>query len=59
MNTQRRLGRDIRKSAIHAALHVSRVQRVELIHPAADVVVLDTQAANCIKASVVIGGTDE
>lgn len=59
INTQRRLGRDIRRSAIHAALHVSRVQRVELIRPAADVVVLDNEAANCMGFSVVIGGTDE
>lgn len=59
INTQRRLGRDIRRSAIHAALHVSRVQRVELIHPAEDVVVLDHEAANCTGSSVVIGGTDE
>ena len=59
INTQRRLGRDIRRSAIHAALHVSQVQRVELIRPAADVVVLDNEAANCMGFSVVIGGTDE
>ena len=59
INTQRRLGRDIRRSAIHAALHVSRVQRVELIHPAEDVVVADNEAANCTGSSVVIGGTDE
>ena len=59
INTQRRLGRDIRRSAIHAALHVSRVQRVELIHPVEDVVVLDHEAANCTGSSVVIGGTDE
>ena len=59
VNEQRRLGRDIRQSAIHAALHVSRVQRVELIHPTADVVVLRDQAANCIDARVRIGGTDE
>lgn len=59
INTQRRLGRDIRRSALHAALHVSRVQRVELIHPAEDVVVLDHEAANCTGFSVVIGGTDE
>lgn len=59
INTQRRLGRDIRRSAIHAALHVSRVQRVELVHPAADVVVLDHQAANCTGFSVAFGGTDE
>lgn len=59
INTQRRLGRDIRRSAIHAALHVSRVQRVELIHPAEDVLVMDHEAANCTGSSVVIGGTDE
>jgi phage-related baseplate assembly protein len=59
VNTQRRLGRDIRRSAIHAALHVSRVQRVELIHPAADVVVQDHEAANCTGFTVAIGGTDE
>lgn len=59
INTQRRLGRDIRRSAIHAALHVSRVQRVELISPAQDVVILDHEAANCTGSSVVIGGTDE
>ena len=59
INTQRRLGRDIRRSAIHAALHVSRVQRVELIHPSEDVVVADNEAANCMGFSVVIGGTDE
>ena len=59
INTQRRLGRDIRRSAIHAALHVSRVQRVELIHPSEDVVVADNEAANCMGFSVVICGTDE
>jgi len=59
INTQRRLGRDIRRSAIHAALHVSRVQRVELIHPAEDVVVADHEAANCTGFAVSIGGTDE
>ena len=59
INTQRRLGRDIRRSAIHAALHVSRVQRVELIKPVADVVIADHQAANWIRSLVTIGGTDE
>lgn len=59
VNTQRRLGRDIRRSAIHAALHGARVQRVELIKPAADVVIAGHQAANCISSLVTIGGTDE
>ncbi|HCT5194488.1 baseplate assembly protein [Klebsiella quasipneumoniae] len=59
INEQRRLGRDIRRSAIYAALHVNGVQRVELIQPAADVVLDKTQAANCTGVMVVIGGTDE
>ncbi|MBB3185770.1 phage-related baseplate assembly protein [Halomonas fontilapidosi] len=56
---QRRLGRDIRISAIHAALHVEGVQRVELAAPTADVVLDDTQAAHCTGTTVVIGGSDE
>ncbi|SDJ41658.1 baseplate assembly protein [Billgrantia gudaonensis] len=56
---QRRLGRDIRISAIHAALHVEGVQRVELAAPAADVVLDDTQAAHCTGVELVIGGSDE
>lgn len=56
---QRRLGRDIRLSAIYAALHVQGVQRVELREPLADVVLNKTQAAYRTKASVIIGGSDE
>jgi phage-related baseplate assembly protein len=56
---QRRLGRDIRLSAIYAALHVQGVQRVELREPLADVVLDKTQAAYCTETSVVIGGSDE
>ncbi len=56
---QRRLGRDIRMSAIYAALHVQGVQRVELREPLADVVLDKTQAAYCTETSVVIGGSDE
>ncbi|HEN3643355.1 TPA: baseplate assembly protein [Yersinia enterocolitica] len=59
INTQRRLGRDIRTSAIYAALHVEGVQRVELNAPAADVVLDKTQAAYCISAVLTVGGTDE
>lgn len=59
INEQRRLGRDIRRSAIYAALHVQGVQRVELQHPAADVVLDKSQAAFCTGSSVVIGGSDE
>lgn len=57
--SQRRLGRDIRRSAIYAALHVEGVQRVELAAPLTDVVLDKTQAASCSEWSVVEGGTDE
>lgn len=33
ISAQRRLGRDIRSSALYAALHVEGVQRVDLIEP--------------------------
>ncbi|HDL8287378.1 TPA: baseplate assembly protein, partial [Yersinia enterocolitica] len=59
INTQRRLGRDIRTSAIYAALHVEGVQRVELNAPTADVVLDKTQAAWCTRAVLAVGGTDE
>lgn len=44
---ERRLGRDITRSAIFAALHVEGVQRVELDQPPADVVLSPTQAWHC------------
>ncbi len=59
ITAQHRLGRDIRKSAIYAALHVEGVQRVELAEPVADIVLDDTQASWCSDYSVTIGGNDE
>jgi len=59
ITAQHRLGRDIRKSAIYAALHVEGVQRVELAAPVADIVLDDTQASWCSEYSVTIGGNDE
>lgn len=59
LSDQRRIGRDIRISALHAALHVEGVQRVELAQPVADVVLDETEAAYCTNTSVVIGGSDE
>jgi phage-related baseplate assembly protein len=44
---QQRLGRDVRRSAIFAALHVEGVTRVDLPEPAADVVIADHQVAVC------------
>jgi len=59
ISAQHRLGRDIRKSAIYAALHVEGVQRVELTAPAADIVLDATQASYCTEYSVTVGGNDE
>lgn len=59
VTAQARLGRDIRKSALYAALHVEGVQRVELAQPADDVVLDKTRAAYCTGYSITVGGSDE
>ncbi|EFE24672.1 baseplate J-like protein [Edwardsiella tarda ATCC 23685] len=59
INAQHRLGRDIRLSAIYAALHVEGVQRVALASPAADIVLDKSQASYCSTYQLTIGGTDE
>lgn len=59
VSAQRRLGRDIRQSALFAALHVEGVQRVELTLPAQDVVLDKTQAAFCTDVSITVGGSDD
>lgn len=59
VSAQRRLGRDIRLSALYAAMHVEGVQRVSLIKPVADVVLDRTQAAYCTGYVLTVGGSDE
>ncbi|GKV97331.1 baseplate assembly protein [Pectobacterium carotovorum subsp. carotovorum] len=59
ISAQHRLGRDIRHSAIYAALHVEGVQRVELTTPAADIVLTDAQASYCSGYLLGVGGADE
>lgn len=54
-----RLGRDVTRSGLFAALHAEGVQRVEIVHPAADVVVDRTQATHCAGVILTHGGTDE
>lgn len=56
---QRRLKRDIRRSAIFAALHVEGVQRVDLTSPAADIVLGTSEASFCTDISLTYGGVDE
>ncbi|ALF02305.1 baseplate assembly protein [Salmonella enterica subsp. enterica serovar Infantis] len=59
ITAQNRLGRDIRISAIYAALHVEGVQRVELAQPVADIVLSDYQASHCTEYTITVGGYDE
>ncbi|WP_338527114.1 baseplate assembly protein [Erwinia aphidicola] len=59
VSAQRRLGRDIRQSALYAALHVEGVQRVQLNAPAQDVVLDKTQAGYCTGYTITVGGSDE
>ena len=56
---QGKIGRDVARSAIMAALHVQGVQRVVLLNPPEDIVIDDTQAARCILHTINVGGTDE
>lgn len=56
-NTQK-LGYDITRSGIYAALHQPGVQRVDLQLPAVDLVMNPTQAAHCTAKHVALGGTD-
>lgn len=59
ISKQRRIGRDIRRSAIYAALHVEGIQRVELSLPADDIVISSSQAGYCTGYTLTVGGADE
>ncbi|MGI2144451.1 baseplate J/gp47 family protein [Shewanella frigidimarina] len=58
-NEQRRLGADITLSGIYKTLHQNGVNNVSLISPAADVMILDHQAAYCTNVNISIGGVGE
>lgn len=58
-SAQRRLGRDINRSAIIAALHVEGIERVDLRLPAADLALDRTQAGHCTGITLVNGGVSE
>ncbi|WGL54602.1 baseplate assembly protein [Kluyvera intermedia] len=58
LKSQWRIGLDVAKSAISAALHVQGVQRVELDLPER-IIISDTQAARCVSVIITRGGTDE
>jgi phage-related baseplate assembly protein len=56
---QHRIGYDIPRSGIFAALHVAGVQRVELTQPAADITVNYAQAAYCTGLNITHAGVAE
>lgn len=56
LTTRRRIGLDVTRSAIFAALHVAGVDNVTLAQPAADVIVDDTQAAYAADISITVAG---
>ena len=58
-DNDKKIGRDIVRSAISAALHVQGVQRVVINTPAADLRIDNTQAARNTGYTVDNGGTDE
>lgn len=51
-----RIGREVAISGIHAALHVSGVERVNLVKPTANIQANETQATYCTGTNVTYGG---
>lgn len=56
---QHRIGRDITRSGIYAALHQPGVQNVNITAPVADIVIGWNEAAYCTGVTLTIGGTGE
>lgn len=54
-----RLGRDVNRSSIYAALTAAGVMRVDLTQPAANIVCDETEAAYCTAIVLVHGGIDD
>ena len=52
----RRIGRDVSRSGLYAALHQPGVQRVELTSPTHDLVLYDDEAAYCQSVTLTLGG---
>ena len=55
----RKIGRDITRSGIFAALHQPGVQRVTLTSPADDISIDSLSAGHCTSITLTNGGTDE
>ena len=52
----KKIGQSIRISALYAALHVDGISRVQLISPAADIVIDEFHHGHCTAKTVTIGG---
>ena len=59
MRVQHRIGRDVTRSGIFAALHRPGVHNVDLTAPAADIVIDNVTAALCTAVTLTDGGVDE
>lgn len=59
VSDRHKLGYDVTRSGLYAALHQSGVHNVNLISPVADLILDNTQAAYCTGVTVTIGGVDE
>jgi phage-related baseplate assembly protein len=55
----RRIGRDVTRFGILAALGVEGVSNINLVKPAADVPISDTQCSNCVGSVVTVAGRGE
>lgn len=53
-----RMGKDVARSAVYAALHQPGVSKVVLSSPAADITISDTQASYCTAINLTNGGTN-
>lgn len=57
LTNARKLGRDVTRSALIAALHVANVQKVELLSPAADILIDQNEIASVTATNVTIAGS--
>ena len=58
LSNLRKIGRDVSRSGLIAALHVGNVQRVDLIKPSVDCPISTGQVGNPTSISVTIAGTE-
>jgi phage-related baseplate assembly protein len=59
LHALRRIGYDIRRSALYSALHREGVQNVQLTEPANDLIITDTQSATCTAINLQIAGAPD